>query len=307
MSTTVFAALAAQQQQPPVLTGIAPTAFSLASDDPAAMVAFFHAHGYIIIRDGLTELQTAALRRDVLALDAEAVRANEGKTMTRKHLKQQKERHIMHKRFFERSSAMVDLVAAQQPGCAIVDFVQRLIEDGVPGARGNALRAHLIHNNAFSVPPGGRGQAPVWHTDDAPQNVILAPGETLPDSVRLPVLAVTCMCWLSDCLRPENGPTFVVPGSHRSGRAVDPELAERFGVPACGPAGTVVIVNNQVWHRGAANTSAVPRITMQMSFGRRMIGHKFGSIMNYRLPPHVRPETDVARERFGFLEGGAYS
>lgn len=269
----------------------------------AEMVAYFHANGFIVLRDGLTELQTMALRRDVVALDAEAARADEGKTITRKQQKQQQGKHYMHRRFFERSAAMVDLVETG----AVVDFVQRLIEAGVPGARGNALRAHLIHNNAFSVPRNGRGQAPVWHTDDAPQNVILAPGETLPDSVRLPVLAVTCMCWLSDCLRPENGPTYVVPGSHRSGRAVDPELADRFGVPACGPAGTVVIVNNQVWHRGCANTSSVPRITMQMSFGRRMIGHKFGSIMNYRLPHHVRPETQSGRERFGFLEGGAYS
>lgn len=193
---------------------------------------------------------------------------------------------------------------------AIVDFVQHIIGD-VPGGRGNSLRAHLIHNNAFVVPPGGCGQAATWHTDDALQSIILPPGETLPDSVKLPVLAVTCMCWLSDCTLPENGPTHVAPGSHRSGRVVDPELAERFAVPACGPAGTVVIVNNQLWHRGCANTSTVPRICMQMTFGRRMVGHKFGNIMNYQLPQNLTRDlqkaTAAAKERFGFLGGGAYS
>ena len=49
------------------------------------------------------------------------------------------------------------------------------------------------------------------------------------------------------------------------------------------------------------------RDTLQITFGRRIVGHKFGSVMNYRLPAHVCTEDDPHHERFGFLAGGAYS
>lgn len=226
----------------------------------------------------------------------------------KKPKKQKQPPHHMNKCFFENSAAMVNVVCDS----AIVDLVQSIIAD-VPGGRGNTLQAHLIHNNAFVVAPGGRGQAPKWHTDDALQSIILPAHRALPDDVKLPVLAVTCMCWLSDCEAPENGPTFVVPGSHRFGREVDATFAEERGMPMCGSAGTVVIINNQLWHRGCANTSEVPRICMQMTFGRRFVGHKFKTIMNYHMPASVERKvknhasSEQVQMRFGYLQGGAYS
>lgn len=126
----------------------------------------------------------------------------------------------------------------------------------------------------------------------------------LPVAIKLPVLAVTYMIWLSDCLEPANGPTYIVPSSHRWGKVVEPILAEKLGLPACGKAGTAVLVNCQTWHRGCENTSNVARETLQLTYALRIIGHKFGSIMNYQMPEHV---LKGRRERFGFLEGGAYS
>lgn len=49
-------------------------------------------------------------------------------------------------------------------------------------------------------------------------------------------------------------------------------------------AGTCVLINNQLWHRGSANTSEVPRETLQLTFARRIIGHKHKTIMNYHMP-----------------------
>ena len=65
------------------------------------------------------------------------------------------------------------------------------------------------------------------------------------------------MIWLSDCDKPENGPTYVVPGSHRFGKVVDSEFAELHAIPMCGMAGTVVLINNQLWHRGCENISEI--------------------------------------------------
>lgn len=268
--------------------------YTLTAENEGAIAEFFYKNGYVIIDNALSESELSAIRADLAAADR-AKKSNRAKDRTR---------HVMHKCFFEKSPATVDFVLESR----LVDLVQYFIAD-IPGGRGNTLTAHLIHNNAFTVPPGGRGQAPSWHTDDALQNVILPEGARIPDNVRLPVMVCTCMIWLSDCLTAENGPTFIVPGSHRFGRAVDAAYADLHGIPACGRAGSAVIINNQLWHRGAHNGSLTSRETLQLTFGRRIIGHKFGSIMNYHMPAEVvaKLKTDSQRARMGFLEGGAYS
>lgn len=217
--------------------------------------------------------------------------------------KKNKTRHVVHKCFFENSPTTLELIDSS----VLYEFAQHIIAD-VPGNRGNALKAHLIHNNAFVIPPGGRGQAPTFHTDDCLQNIIIDCNEKLPDWIKLPVLACTWMCWLSDCEEPKNGPTWVVPGSHRFGKMVDAELAEQLKIPMCGKAGTCVLINNQIWHRGAMNESDVPRETLQLTFARRIIGHKFKTIMNYQMPEEVYSnKSDEFKEKMGWLEGGAYS
>lgn len=282
---------------PPPFLPSSSSSFS-ALDDPAAyrrLADAFHRDGFVVVENAIS----SQMRTDLLS-DLRAAQSTERRRSKDRFT------HQMYTCFFTQSPATVRLVA--QSGLA--DFGQFLIADGVPGARvgGNSLTAHLIHNNAFSVPPGGRGQAPSWHTDDAMQNVALPVGYVLPPEVKLPVMVLTCMVWLSDCDTPDKGPTFVVPGSHRFGHAVDPVYAERHAVPACGKAGSVVFLNNQTWHRGAKNSSAVARDTLQVTFGRRIISHMFGSIMNYHLPETVTRNMDEkTRERFGFLQGGAYS
>jgi ectoine hydroxylase-related dioxygenase (phytanoyl-CoA dioxygenase family) len=256
---------------------------------------FFHKNGYIILNNALNQEQIHDISKDLDILESR-ISINKKKKL--------KGNHVVHKCFFENSRATVDLVESG----VLIDFTQYLIGD-VPGSRGNGLFAHLIHNNAFIVPPNGRGQAPTYHMDDMLQNVIIPENGVLPENIKLPVMLATWMIWLSDCSKPENGPTYVVPGSHRFGRPVDAKLAEELGIPACGNAGTAVLVNNQLWHRGCQNRSLIPRKTLQLTFGRRIIGHKFKSIMNYQLPEHVlRNRTDPELfKRFGFLEGGAYS
>lgn len=214
-------------------------------------------------------------------------------------------RHDVYKCFFENSRATVDIIENSK----LTDFAQYVISD-VPGLRegSNSLTANVIHNNAFIVPPGGRGQAPSWHVDDPLQQVIIPNNYSLPPNIRLPVLVCTYMIWLSDCDTPENGPTYVVPGSHRFGRQVNPTEADRKGIPMCGKAGTAVLINSNVWHRGCENKSSISRETLQITFGRRIIGHKHKTIMDYQMPSHVyQGRSDKLKERMGYLQGGAYS
>ncbi len=273
------------------------TSFSFHKNSFAEMSNFFHREGYIRIEDALLPDMIEALRRDLHAV--------ERKPSTRVL---DRDRHKVHKCFFEQSAAMVELIRNSH----LADFAEYVIRDiGVSDGRPNntSLDSHVIHNNAFIVPPGGRGQAPGWHVDDPCQQVVLLdPGAELPDYVRLPTLCATYMIWLTDCLTPENGPTFVVPRSHRWGRAVDADEAERLAIPMCGKAGTAILLNPNTWHRGAANQSQQARETVQVTFARRIIGHKHKTIMNYMMPRHVYEHADdKLRRRLGFLQGGAYS
>lgn len=252
---------------------------------------FFHENGYIILENAISPSIVEKLRKDL-----ENENEKNKKNLDNFH-------HTVHKCFFEKSKTTTGLVTDS----ILFDFAQYIIAD-VPGRRGNNLDAHLIHNNAFSVPPGGRGQAATWHTDDALQNVIIPEGKTLPKWIKLPVMVVTYMIWLSDCETEENGPTYVVPGSHRFGTLLDKHYADLNGIPTCGKAGTAILINNQLWHRGCENTSNSPRHTLQLTFARRIVGHKFKTIMNYQMPSHVL--ANIRKNilgRFGFLAGGAYS
>lgn len=276
--------------------------FNLQTDSFTKMADFFYVNGFVILDNALSSEQIHKLKNELYEVHNTC---QHGKSEKDRKKNEKGKRHDVYKCFFEHSPTTVDIVENSR----LTDFAQYVIAD-VPGARegSNSLSAHLIHNNAFIVPPGGRGQAPSWHVDDPLQQVIIPPQYTLPPYIRLPVLVCTYMIWLSDCDTPEHGPTYVVPGSHRFGQSIYPLKAEKEGVPMCGKMGTAVLINANVWHRGCENKSSVPRETLQLTFARRIVGHKHKTIMDYNMPPHVyQGRSDQLRERMGFLQGGAYS
>lgn len=276
--------------------------FDLEKSDLKKMTDFFYTNGFIILENAIKPNQIEKLRNELYGVHNKF--QQEKKTKNSKK-NEQSGRHDVYKCFFENSPTTVDIIEQSN----LADFAQKIISD-VPDSwpSNTSLSAHVIHNNAFIVPPGGRGQAPGWHVDDPLQQVIIPQGYTLPPCIRLPVLVGTFMIWLSDCDIPDKGPTWVVPGSHRFGRVVNPKEADRLGVPMCGKAGTAVFINANTWHRGCENKSDVPRETLQITWARRIIGHKFKTIMNYQMPSHVlEGRSETLKKRLGFLQGGAYS
>lgn len=267
--------------------------FNLQKDSFKIMSKFFYDNGYIILEDAILPNQIDKLRHELYLVH------------NKSQNQRSPERHNVYKCFFENSPTTVDIIENSK----LTDFAQYVIGD-VPDTfpNNNSLFAHVIHNNAFIVPPNGRGQAPNWHVDDPLQQIIIPNNYTLPPNIRLPVLVCTFMIWLSDCDTPDKGPTYVVPKSHRFGRTINKEEANKLGIPACGKAGTAVLINSNIWHRGCENKSTQPRETLQITFGRRIIGHKHKTIMNYTMPKHVyEKRSDTTLKRLGFLQGGAYS
>jgi ectoine hydroxylase-related dioxygenase (phytanoyl-CoA dioxygenase family) len=245
-----------------------------------AWVEQFHRDGYLFLENVLPPDTTAHLRADLdRALAAHPPRPGG--------------RIELHPRMFELSQANLGLFALEP----IVTFAEKLI----------GTVCHVIHNNSFRTPPGGG--LSTWHQDD-PSHYLVTHGEP-PTNVRLAVLLFTCNYYLTDVETVAHGPTQVIPGSHLFGASpphpMEGTRYEQRVVSCLGPAGSVVMFNNQVWHRGAPNASQRTRYMTQVSYARRLVGHKYYPFMNYQMPEHVyRGADERLRRLLGFLPGGAY-
>jgi ectoine hydroxylase-related dioxygenase (phytanoyl-CoA dioxygenase family) len=247
----------------------------------AAWVEQFHRDGFLFLQNVLPPDWVAELKAD---LDRE-LRANneEGDGVIQ-----------LHHRMFETSRANLRLFDMEP----IVTFAETLVDRS----------CHVVHNNSFRSPTGGKGIT-TWHQDDAP-HYLVTHGEP-PTNVRLPVLLFSCNYYLTDVTDVAHGPFQAVPGSHLFGTSCPPSLEgtkwENKLVSCLGNAGSVVMFNNQTWHRGGPNTSDRVRHVTQVSYGRRMVTHFFYPFMNYQMPEHVYRDANPRLKRLlGFLPSGAY-
>lgn len=76
--------------------------------------------------------------------------------------------------------------------------------------------------------------------------------------------AVFNSVWMLDDFTPDNGPTRLVPGSHRSGQLpqavlADPNARHPEEIVALGRAGDVLLTNAHLWHGGTTNHTVHPR------------------------------------------------
>ncbi|MGV0104743.1 Mitomycin antibiotics/polyketide fumonisin biosynthesis protein [Nostoc sp. DSM 114160] len=262
-------------------------------------IDFFHTHGFIVIDNVLTPEQCELLKND---LD-ETLKKIEGENY-------HESKKMMMKRMFEHSKQNLNLFALEP----IVTFAEHLIggangigysiQDGVP----NANIIHVIHNNSFKIPPNTDGLAKnAWHQDDTP-HVISLDGEPL-TNIRLNVLAFTVNYYLTDVLSEKNGSTQVIPGSHLFGKFCNGDISgyEDRVYNCLGAMGSAVCFNNQVWHRGSRNSSSITRYITQITYAKRLVGHKYEPFMNYQMPSHCYEEADQRlKQLLGFLPNGAY-
>jgi ectoine hydroxylase-related dioxygenase (phytanoyl-CoA dioxygenase family) len=243
----------------------------------------FHTQGFLFIQNVIPPEWCAELRADLEVALEDRLDELEGNRHNY---------HLIH-RMFERSKANVRLFDMEP----IVSFAETLISPS----------CHVIHNNSFRTYPGGG--LSTWHQDDPP-HYIVTDGKP-PENVRLPVLVFTANYYLTDVTGREHGGTEAVSGSHLFGAAPPGILAgtewEDRVQYNLGKAGSVVMFNNQVWHRGGPNESDRTRYITQVTYARRIIGHKYYPFMNYQMPEHVYVGADERRKRLlGFLDHGAY-
>jgi ectoine hydroxylase-related dioxygenase (phytanoyl-CoA dioxygenase family) len=244
----------------------------------------FHRDGYLFLKNVLPPALCAELRDDLDRMLRDNPGGDAGKT----------EQMEIVMRAFEHSRANRSLFDLEP----IVTLAEALI----------SKECHVIHNNSFKTLPGGR-QLSFWHQDD-PAHYLVTEGEA-PKNVRLPVLFFTANYYLTDVTEVAHGSTEVIPGSHLFGRKLPDDLTGTEWEPQVrhnlGGAGSVVLFNNQLWHRGGPNTSGRTRYITQITYARRIIGHRYYPFMNYQMPEHVYRDADPRLRRLlGFLPRGPY-
>ncbi len=138
---------------------------------------------------------------------------------------------------------------------------------------------HVIANTAWRNPPDFRGGP--WHCDAGPH--VPRPADVAwDDRIPYPVFAIGAHLLLREC-DVVDGPTAVVPGSHRSGRIPDyarvdePDFGYEGRTPVLltGAAGDVALFVSDVWHRGMpAGAGGRGRRFLQCHYGRRDLAQR---------------------------------
>jgi ectoine hydroxylase-related dioxygenase (phytanoyl-CoA dioxygenase family) len=243
----------------------------------------FHRDGFLFVRNVLPPDWCVQMRED---LDWALKENPNGLNNDAAHI-------TLAHRMFETSEANLRLFDLEP----IVSFAEALV----------APNCHVIHNNSFKSRPGGG--ITTWHQDDTP-HITVTDGKP-PKNIRLSVMFFTANYYLTDVPEIKYGGTEVIPGSHLFGASPPPDLGGtewedriRYNL---GNAGSVVMFNNQVWHHGGLNRSERTRYITQVTYGRRMIGHKYYPFMNYNMPEHVYKDANPRLKRLlGFLDHGPY-
>lgn len=250
----------------------------------------FHRDGFLVIEGVLPPEQVAELRAGVETAFAEPCAEAElyGGNMPQ----------IWRPKMFERGEAFERLVDG-----GAIDLVEAVL----------GADCHLIAMSALRTGPNQAIDS--WHADETirfPRPADVPLDERIP----MPCFVLNLNYYLCD-VDEELGPTEFVPGSHRAGRQPGPDDFGLDGelnyngqgvVRAAGPAGTVVMWNDQTWHRGGPNRSdGRLRWVQQAPYGRRFIAQRFYPFINYRLPEAVLSRANPRRRRLlGLHDVGAY-
>lgn len=234
-----------------------------------------HRDGYVLFK--------GALDRDRAAAVKEGIRqAFEGK-----------DDHIMMQGpMFERGEIFESLV--DHP--VISAFIEEVLGSDCQLSSMNGMRT-TKHNGVSK-----------WHVDEA-LFFPLPDGAELDARIPVPVFLMNALYYLDDVTE-EQGPTQLVPGSHRAGKAI--RHAEEIGdykgqgpISILAEAGDCLVFNSQIWHRGARNRSDDPRYVQQVIYRKKFIVPHMTYDINgtYQVPEEIARRSNPRRKRLmGYSE-----
>lgn len=179
---------------------------------------------------------------------------------------------------------------------------------------------HVINCTAWRNPagPAKEPQSFYWHIDGGP-HIPRAKGVEWPSRIPYPIFIVASHIYLDDCSL-DDGPTTVIPTSHRSGQPPPSDCCREPAIDyeGHGPvahivrAGDVGFFVSDVWHRRSLPTGASKgRFFLQTNFGRRDFAPRLvppaeacqaGEASRARATT-LRQQTLIGLHPFGFYDG----
>lgn len=166
---------------------------------------------------------------------------------------------------------------------------------------------HVIANTAWRNPAGQPGShgGQAWHIDGGP-HVPRPEGTAWPAQIPYPVFALAAHLLLQDS-RLEDGPTGVIPGSHRAGRFPpldslmddDLECDGQRCTPLVAAAGDALLFVSDVWHRRLPTRNGdAGRLFLQVHYARRDIAQRLETTSSVnQLSAEARERARSRRER----------
>jgi hypothetical protein len=175
--------------------------------------------------------------------------------------------------------------------------------------------SHIIGMSAWRSPPGSGGKG--IHIDQ-----IFTPMKEellINNEVELPVFISTLHFYLND-MDIDLCPTWVIPGSHKSGRAPEKEDSHeteegrmytwngKEEQPVLLNAGDAMLFRSEVWHGGSKNnTTDRTRYLLQVHYAQRGIAQRFPPYLEFKHNPKVLSKaTDRQLRLLGKHQIGAY-
>ncbi len=188
-------------------------------------------------------------------------------------------------------------------------WLQYLDWDGVVDLAEATMGAqcHIIGQTAWRSHPGHDGWGP--HTD---RTFFELPSEVA-KMIEVPIYLCTAHYYLTD-ITLDLCPTYVIPGSHRSGRALTgadgphPKFEGRELEPVLCKAGDVLFFRSDVWHSGSLNKTAdQTRYLLQVHYSHRYIAQQFSPFLEWKFNPEVLAACNPQQLRLlGNHPQGAY-
>ena len=187
----------------------------------------------------------------------------------RKNCREAERAAMFRYEMFNRSARCQEILGRRE----ILDAIEPVLGDD----------CHVIACTAWHNPPGS-AHAPCgqeWHVDGGP-HVVRPEGVPWPDEIPYPIFVVAVHVYLQPC-RIEDGPTAVLPGSHRSGclpphaRRWDLDLtyAGSSGLAHIAEPGDLSFFVSDSWHRRLPPQEASDgRYFLQINYGRREIAQR---------------------------------
>jgi Phytanoyl-CoA dioxygenase (PhyH) len=83
------------------------------------------------------------------------------------------------------------------------------------------------------------------------------------------------MLVMLDDFTPDNGATWVLPGSHRASEKPEEAFFFEHAEQLCAPAGSVVLFNSNLWHAAGKNDTHLPRRALTLTWSKPLMKPQF--------------------------------